>query len=214
MIELWWAEAERHGVLPLDDRSAIQLFRAAMRPGMPTTRTRFVYRPPLSHIVADACPTAARGWTTTIELSHPEGPADGALVARGSRNSGFVLYVKDGRLTFDYNDFHQHTTLAADSPLAPGARRIELKVTRVETAGQVELKIDGRTVAAAKLPRLLFIISSTGMDLGRSLAPVNDAYEAPFAYPGRIDTVTFELPTPTPPPGEVKAQVRAEMVRQ
>src|SRR5262249_59271011 len=31
MLKLWWAEAETHGVLPLDDRRAGQLFRAAMR---------------------------------------------------------------------------------------------------------------------------------------------------------------------------------------
>ena len=38
MVEAWWAEAEEHGVLPLDDRPAAALFRAAMRPGMPTGR--------------------------------------------------------------------------------------------------------------------------------------------------------------------------------
>ena len=48
----------------------------------------------------------ARGWTTTIALNHPEVGGDGALVARGSLNSGFVIYVKNGRLTFDYNEFH------------------------------------------------------------------------------------------------------------
>jgi arylsulfatase len=214
MVDLWWAEAERHGVLPLDDRNATQLFRAAMRPGMPTTRTRFVYRPPLSHIVADACPTAARGWITRVSLRHPEGLGDGALIARGSRNSGYALYVKGGRVVFDYNDFHRHTQLVADTPLTPGAHEIELTVTRLEGgAGQASLSIEGRTAAEARIERLLFIISSTGMDLGRSLAPVNDDYAAPYLYPGVIDQVVFEVP-PAAPPGEVRAQVRAEMVRQ
>ncbi|TBR26181.1 MAG: arylsulfatase, partial [Reyranella sp.] len=35
MIELWWTEADKHGVLPLDDRGAAALFRAAQRPGLP-----------------------------------------------------------------------------------------------------------------------------------------------------------------------------------
>jgi arylsulfatase len=214
MIEAWWSEAERHGVLPLDDRNALQLFRAADRPGLPTSRTRFVYRPPLSHIVSDAAPPSARGWTTTIALEHPAGDGDGALVARGSRNSGFALYVKAGRLTFDYNFFHAHTTLVADAPLTPGRHEIELKVTRAEgAAGQARLAVDGHEVAAGPIPRLMFIISSTGMDIGRSLAPVNDAYHAPFAYPGKIDTVVFEVPAAAPA-GEVRGRVRAEMVRQ
>ena len=100
-------EAERHGVLPLDDRGAAMLFRAAMRPGLPTSRRRFVYYPPISHIVADACPSTARGWTMTVELEHPPVDGDGALIARGSSNSGFVLYVKEGRVKFDYNCFHR-----------------------------------------------------------------------------------------------------------
>ena len=213
LVDLWWAEADRHGVLPLDDRPAVALFRAAMRPGLPAARNRFVYYPPLSHIVADACPSAARGWTTTIQLEHPAGPADGALVARGSLNSGYVLYVKDGRLVFDYNDFHRHTRVTAPAPLPAGAYEIVLKVERVTDGGDFSLSVDGAVVATAHAPRLLFMISSTGMDLGRSLSPITDDYAAPFAYPGRIDKVVFETPR-SQPPGEVKAQVRAEMTRQ
>ena len=51
------------------------------------------------------------------------------------------------------------------------------------------------------------------MDFGRSLAPVNDDYAAPFAYPGRIREVVFEIPIAAPQ-GELRATVRAEMVRQ
>ena len=214
MVDLWWAEADAHGVLPLDDRPAIALFRASMRPGLPSSRHRFVYYPPVSHVVTDACPSVARGWTTAVKLEHPDGPADGALIARGSLNSGFVLMVKDGRLVFDYNDFHHHTRLETKGPLAPGPHEIGLAVRRTpEGAGNIALTVDGETVAQGQVPRLLFMISSTGMDLGRSLSPVTSDYDAPFAYPGRIATVVFETPQDRPA-GEVKAQVKAEMVRQ
>ena len=214
LVDLWWGEAEKHGVLPLDDRPAIALFRAAQRPGLPSSRSRFVYYPPLSHIVADACPSAARGWTTTVELEHPAGNGDGALMARGSLNSGYVLMIKDGRLTFDYNDFHSHTRVAAPAPLTPGAHSVELKVDRAsDGGGDFALSVDGQVVASAHAPRLLFMISSTGMDLGRSLSPVTDDYAAPFAYPGKIAKVICDTPR-MQPMGEVKAQVRAEMTRQ
>jgi len=214
MVEQWWREAEKHGVLPLDDRNAFALFRASMRPGLPTARLRFLYRPPLSHIVSDACPPLARGWRTVVRLEHPNGSADGALVARGSRNSGFVLYIRDGRLIFDYNHFHEHTRMEAAAALAPGAHEIELRVPRGPDGGSMAaMLVDQEVVATAAIPRLLFLISSTGMDLGRSLAPVNDDYRAPFTYPGNISEVVFEIPGAAPA-GEVKAQARAEMTRQ
>ncbi|MFI4975831.1 MAG: arylsulfatase [Caulobacterales bacterium] len=214
MIDLWWAEADRHGVLPLDDRPATALFRASMRPGLPSSRRSFVYYPPVSHIVTDACPSAARGWITTVSLVHPPGEGDGALIARGSLNSGFVLCVKDGRLLFDYNEFHRHTRIEAPGPLSAGPHEVGLTVLRTANGGgEISLAVDGHVAASGEVPRLLFMISSTGMDLGRSLSPVTDDYAAPFAYPGVISKVVFETPQ-TPERGEVKAMVRAEMTQQ
>jgi arylsulfatase len=214
LIELWWTEAGRHGVLPLDDRSAMALFRASMRPGLPTSRTRFVYYPPISHLVSDACPPGARGWTMSADIEHPAGEADGALIARGSLNSGFVLYLKGGHVVFDYNHFHDHTRIVSAAPLAPGARQITAVVERTpEGAGDIELRVDGQIVGTGQAEKLLYMVSSTGMDIGRSASPVCGDYEPPFVYPGRIAKVTFEIPQ-NPPRGEVKAQVRAEMTRQ
>lgn len=214
MIDLWWAEADKHGVLPLDDRGAAALFRAAQRPGLPATRSRFVYYPPVSHIIADNCPSTARGWTTAIELDHPSSGGDGVLVARGSLNSGFVLYVREGVPVFDYNDFHRHTRIVADTRLTPGRREIGLRVERTADGGaDVRLTVDGAAAGAGHLPRLLFIVSTQGMDIGRSLSPVNADYTAPFVYTGKIMRVVFEVPR-TPPAGEVRARARTEMSRQ
>ena len=218
LVELWWQEAEQHGVLPLDDRGIAVLFRAAPRPGLPTTRKRFTYYPPVSHIVADACPSPARGFALTVALEHPGDNGDGALVARGSINSGFVLYVHDGRLHFDYNSFHEHTLVRAESPLPAGRHRVELRLDRAQDrSANVSIAVDGESVAEGRVPQLLRMLSSTGMDLGRSLAPVNGDYEAPFAYPGRIETIVFELPERRQrgdDKAEAEAQARAALSRQ
>ena len=48
LVAQWWVEAERHGVLPLDDRM-IELFGARFRPRSPhPDHRRYVYRPPMS----------------------------------------------------------------------------------------------------------------------------------------------------------------------
>ena len=84
---------------------------------------------------------------------------------------------------------------------------------QADGGGTLGIAVDGEVVAGAQAPRLLFILSSTGMDLGRSLSPVTHDYAAPFTYPGTIHKVVFETPE-SMPRGEVKAQVRAEMTRQ
>jgi len=218
MVEAWWGEAERHGVLPLDDRHAFATMRAGRRPGLPASRERFVYYPPISHVVADACPPVARGWTMGVDLDHPEDGGDGALVNRGTINSGFVLYIKDGRVRFDYNAFHAHTVLAAEAPLRPGRREVVLRVERGENRqGAVSLLIDGEVSASGEIPRLLGMLSSTGMDIGCASAPVCKDYGPPFAYPGRIRRVVFELParaTEQDRREEAERQARAAASRQ
>jgi len=48
LAELWWREANRHGVLPLEDRG-IELFGARFRDRSPHPLSRrYVYRPPMS----------------------------------------------------------------------------------------------------------------------------------------------------------------------
>ena len=79
--------------------------------------------------------------------------------------------------------------------------------------GDITLSVDSQIVATGRIKRLLFMISSTGMDLGRSLSPVTDDYAAPFTYPGTLSKVVFQIPGEMPA-GEVKARVRAEMTQQ
>ena len=151
----------------------------------------------------------------TVDMVHPASGGDGALVARGSINSGFVLYIKEGRLHFDYNCFHEHTRVAGAAPLSPGARNVELVVTRrADGGGDVALAVDGTEVASGAIPKLVFMLSSIGMDIGRSLAPVNRDYAEPFAYGGTIRTVAFDIPSLRPQQGEAVAQVRAAYAQQ
>ena len=207
-------QAGKHGVFPLDDRGSADLFRASRRPDMPTSRRRFVYYPPIDHIPADTCPSAARNWTATVELVQPLAGGDGALVARGTINSGFVLYLLQGKLHFDYNCFHDHSRAVASSALDPGPHVVEVQVQRRDDGGaDVQLLVDSQPVAQTSIPKLLFVLSSIGMDLGRSLSPVNDDYQAPFQYGGSIRRVVIALEEKLPR-GEVKAQMRAEMARQ
>jgi len=52
------------------------------------------------------------------------------------------------------------------------------------------------------------------INIGRSRAPVNDDYAVPFAYPGHIHVVTFDIPSLDQMRGEVKAIIRATEAQQ
>jgi arylsulfatase len=150
------------------------------------------------------------------EIEHDGG--DGALIARGSINSGYALFIRQGRLHFDYNCFHDHTAVSASEKLSSGKHEVGALIERQEDgSGKVTLTVDGKNVGETRIPQLLLLISSLGMDLGRSLSPVCDDYAPPFVYPGRIARVIFEMPKArheAAAGNADRAAVRAAMARQ
>jgi isocitrate dehydrogenase kinase/phosphatase len=48
------------------------------------------------------------------------------------------------------------------------------------------------------IPEMAAMVSSTGMDIGRSTAPVCHDYEPPFDFPGTIRRVVFDIRPRTP----------------
>jgi arylsulfatase len=209
MVALWWAEAERHGVLPLDDRRGAELFRSAQARGRSTRRDRFVLYPPVSRYNADiAPPTGARPFVLTAEVELGAG-RHGAIVARGSSNGGFALYVRDRRLVFDYNHFHAHTSVRSDRELPLGPCTVGVRMDRDGKAGTATLLVDGAEAGSVRIPQMAAMVSSTGMDVGRSQAPVCADYAPPFVFEGRIRRVVFEIAARTG-----KAERREELAAE
>jgi arylsulfatase len=61
--------------------------------------------------------------------------------------------------------------------------------------GTLTLSINGKECGSILLPYFLFVLSSTGMDIGQdSLSPVTKDYEAPFKFSGVIHRVVIDLP--------------------
>jgi len=211
LIERWWTEAGRYDVLPLDDRLIHTLSRPASR-GLPTGRRRYVYHPPISHLPIEACPPhGPRAFSIEAGVIVAGGD-DGVLVNRGTGNGGYALFVKDGRLCFDYNYFHEHTTVASLEPIPQGRCLLGVAVEPEGTGGRATLRIDGRDVGTVVLPQLSRTLSSLGMDIGRSIAPVSDVFTRPFAFTGTIATVTFEVPDHRPrTPEEVTTDIREQL---
>lgn len=101
------------------------------RPFMTNGQTRFVYRNSDERFSRYSFVNIMnRSWNVTADIVVPPEGGDGAIVAQGSRLSGWGLAILDGKPTFFYNASildRDKTRIAADQPLTPGRRRIAIE---------------------------------------------------------------------------------------
>ena len=213
---LWWHEAGRNQVLPLDDSLIGRAVAMEPRP-WPTPR-RAVYRPGGGGIAEDFLPPMGGGFRLSAEVELPgagagaagvegQGGPDGArgegvLCALGDWNNGWAWYVLDGRPVAAFSLFGAPFRVAAPTPLAPGTHTLALTYARRPAGGgPVALEVDGTVVAEATLPEDLpfrWQIGGAGLRIGRDAGlPVCDDYRAPFAFTGTIDHVAIEPGAPS-----------------
>jgi arylsulfatase A-like enzyme len=214
LIDRWWGEAGQYGVLPLDDRS-IELFSAVPRPGTVHARSDYVYLPPVAHVPADAAPPlGGRNWTVTAQVRVGEGGAEGVLYARGGHNVGHSFFVQQGTLHFDYNALGTHFRASALVDLAAGTHALAARFERSGPGGTLTLSADGADLTAIEIPRLVRMLGSTGLDVGRdALSPVVDDYVGPFPFTGTIEKITFSIRSRADV-AEIEAVARTELAKE
>jgi arylsulfatase len=232
MVDLWWQEAETNGVLPLDDRT-IELFGAAPRPGTPhfvpegAGEPVYTYHPPLSHLPSDVSPSiGGKNWEAeaTFEVADGGTAVAGVLYARGSHNVGHCWWVADGEIHFDYNALGARTRARGPiGALAAGRHSLGVRFVRDGKGGVLTLLVDGSPVGeAARVPRVVRILGSTGTDIGRG--PVNAIVPdltGPTPFSPALESVVFRVlgrRTTADPAADAAADlaatVRAELSRE
>jgi hypothetical protein len=137
----------------------------------------------------------------TIDADIPAN-ANGVLYALGAFSGGLTLYVKDGKLGYEYNLFEiDRTAIRATDSLPTGKVKIEVMSmpTTKEAAGpmSVTLKVNGSVVAQGTVPVTapLFFTANDCLDIGTDLgSPVSLEYfdKAPFAFNGKIHEVNVK----------------------
>lgn len=194
LIDLWWAEAGKYGVLPLDDRD---WERAAARLRM-NRRTRYRYFGQMARIDRLSAPDISdRSYTIAAEFDAGSSVTEGVIVAWGSRFAGFVLYIKDGELRYEYV-YSESLTHEIRAPYASNSGRttIELRFHRTgKNAGRATLSCAGQSVGSAEIPHTWPTHGTTaglncGLDAG---APVSARYSRPFLFTGHNLRLTVDL---------------------
>ncbi|WP_211249153.1 arylsulfatase [Nocardioides aequoreus] len=177
---LFLVEAERHHVLPLDDR-----FLERLLPELNGKQEA----PPVLRLDTSSVNVHERAapnlkntsYAVTAAVEGAEG-ADGVLVAQGGEFGGWALFVARGRLVHAYNYFGVETThTRSPGPLGAGPHEVGVRFTYdgggLGRGGHLELFVDGATVATSRLERTApFSFSiveglDVGRDRGRAVSP-------------------------------------------
>ncbi len=217
LIDMWWVEAGRNGVLPLDDRRA-ELWRATTSWGDPRNKQRYVYRPPVDEIRMSTAPSLNnRTYTITADIERQSADTQGCLVSFGDGRSGFALYVLRDRLVFDYNLFGQHLKAISSQALPAGKVKVGVFMERLGRVARASVLIDGKPCGSVDIPFLVRRHSGGNLNIGRDEGiAVSDDYVAPFEFQGRLHEVVIDLPVRSEKEAKraAAAEVEVDLARQ
>jgi arylsulfatase A-like enzyme len=202
LVALWWQEARRNQVLPLDNRVLWAIVNP--KPGHRAARGRFRYFPGCAQVPESAAVSVRnRSHALIVDVTIPgDGAADGVLLAQGSALGGWSLHVLHGRIRYVHNLYgKQAHVIGSAQPLQPGDHRIEFAFTRDPGPGGTGvLRCDGRDVGRGVIDRFTpsgFNGVGAGLTCGYEWGPaVGPGYSAPFAFAGTIRRAVIETRGP------------------
>jgi len=220
--DLFWVEAEKYQVLPLDNTLVDRLITP--RPSITAGRTSFTWTRRLTGTPNGDAPSVLNAsYTFTAEIEVPQGGAEGILITQGGRFGGYGFYLLKDKPVFLWNLLDLKRIRWEGPALAPGKHTLEFdfqydgmgpgtmafgSYAGVGQGGTGVLKVDGKAVATEKMKHTLpFIMQwDENLDIGSDTgSPVNDAdYEPPFAFTGKIEKITLAIDRPKLSPEDVK----------
>ncbi len=199
LIDRWWVEAGKYGVLPLDGRSLAGIIRARKQIiTQPAGPVRRKYYPSSSRFHASVAPDLrSKSFEIRVPLSRHSSGEAGVLIAQGDGSGGYTLYIQDNRLVFHYNYSGVQTyTVSSDQELPAGSVVLRLLMLHTgDNEGTVKMFIEDRQIGEGAVGHTGFLGFSGGpFQIGRDdQSAVSPAYTAPFAFTGTIDHVAITL---------------------
>jgi len=215
MQDLFYAEAKKYNVLPLDNTTLARW--NTPRPSLTAGRTVFEYSGELSGVPGAAAPNIKnKSYAITAEVEIPDGGAEGMIVTQGGRFGGYGLFlskgefgVNRGRVVFLYNLLDLKRTMWEGPELGAGKHTIVFDFKSegpgLGKGGTGVLTVDGKEVAKNFMEHttpITFPEDETfdvGQDTRTGVALLEYRYDPPFKFTGKINKLRFKLePEPQP----------------
>jgi len=212
MQALFYTEAARYNVLPLDNSSLARW--NTPRPSLAAGRTLFTYSGELSGVPDSAAPNIlGKSYTITAEVTIPEGGAEGMIVTEGGRFGGYGLFLSKGdfgvgrgKVVFLYNLLDLKRTTWEGPELSASKHTVVFDFKSdgpgLGQGGTGVLSVDGKEVARNSIEHTIPITFpedetfDVGLDTRTGVALVEYRYDVPFKFTGTIDKLTFKLEPP------------------
>jgi len=224
MIALWYVEAGKYNVLPIDSRLTMRLVDE--RPQIALTREQYMYYPHTSFVPGKiAANTLNRPHMITAMVQIPKGGAEGVVLAHGGNTGGYSLFVQNKRLHYAYNyagSAEYFVSSRNDLPEGSVELRMEFETTgKPELAigkgapGHIRLYVNGELRGEGDVPVTmpLEIGITGGLTCGRgSGSPTCSRYDGEFPFTGVVHHAVVDVS------GEMtvdkESEMRAVMARQ
>ncbi len=138
LVELWWVEARKNDVLPLDNR----VMEAIAHPKPDTRRPRDTFRyfqggAPVPESVAVKLCNRSHVISVAVDVADAVVPS-GVLVALGCALGGWSFHVLDGRLRYVHNLYgRERHVLLAEKAMGPGRHTAQFRLRGGRTGGRL-----------------------------------------------------------------------------
>lgn len=205
MIGMWYVEAGKYNVLPIDSRGTARL--GEPRPQIAEARKKYIYYPGCQAVPSAAAPSLINvAHSVSVHAGAPKGGAEGVLLSMGGNDGGFAFYVQDGKLTYGYN-YVADTRFKVQSrdSVPEGDHIFSFEFTPTGKAdiahgkgvpAKIKLFVDAKEVGSGDLPVTipLALGLAAGVVVGADAgSPVMEDYEPPFAFTGTIRKALIDI---------------------
>ena len=205
LVNLWYVEAGKYDVLPLDNRSLADLVRVMPVAEIPEGGI-YRYYPNTSPVPEfAAAEIRGRSFKILAQVEITDADAQGVLIANGARFGGHTLFLKDRKLWYVSNflGIPPEQQLVSPDEVGVGAHVLGMEFAKEshgehgEAIGTATLYVDDLAVAKSdwKTQPGHFALCGEGLTVGRdSSDPVSKEYGPPFAFTGgRIKVIEINI---------------------
>ena len=200
METLWWQEARKNNVLPIDNSLTAARLNADSNAHGGDRPSYIYWGGDISVATGSEPPINRRSFVLTGDVQVDADGGSGVIAAYGNRFGGWSFYLKNGipmvHQAFTEQPQHQFV-VRGDSRLLAGKHIVSYEVSyRPGYRGaDVVIRLDGRQVASGQMAQTVRMVDTTeNFDIGHdSDLTVTKDYADDGRFSGRIEKVTVTL---------------------